>query len=194
MGVRRQYDKFVSNFLSSNDERPEEAIEGSQIDSDSNESKQLEQLHQSAGVTQGDIMHAKSDSSNEGGDHTDSILTSPTEEEVPQAGSGLNSGSDLALRERVISALKEVYDPEIPVNIYDLGLIYRIEVDLENKTSIDMTLTSPNCPVAESLPQEVENAARSAEGVSDVIVEVVWDPPWDMDRMGEAAKLELGLL
>ena len=138
-------------------------------------------------------MHAKSDSSNEGGDHTDSILTSPTEE-VPQAGSGLNSGSDLELRERVISALKEVYDPEIPVNIYDLGLIYRIEVDSENKTSIDMTLTSPNCPVAGSLPQEVENAARSAEGVSDVVVEVVWDPPWDMDRMGEAAKLELGLL
>ena len=163
------------------------------MESDSNGSKQLEQSRKSAGVTQADIMHAKSDSSNESEDHADSIPTSPAEG-VLQAGSGLNSSSDLELRERIISALKEVYDPEIPVNIYDLGLIYRIEVDSENKTSIDMTLTSPNCPVAGSLPQEVENAARSAEGVSDVNVEVVWDPPWDMDRMGEAAKLELGLL
>ena len=193
MGVRRQYDKFVRTFLSTNEQRPKEAIGGSQINSDSHEPNNLEPLRQSEGVTQGDIMHAKSDSSHESEDYPDSILTSPAED-VPQAGSGLDSGSDLELRERIISALKEVYDPEIPVNIYDLGLIYRIEVDSENKTSIDMTLTSPNCPVAGSLPQEVENAARSAEGVSDVVVEVVWDPPWDMDRMGEAAKLELGLL
>ena len=93
----------------------------------------------------------------------------------------------------MIAALREVYDPEIPLNIYDLGLIYRLEIDSDHKALIDMTLTSPNCPVAGSLPGEIENAARSAEGVGDVVVELVWDPPWDMDRMGEAAKLELGM-
>ena len=102
-------------------------------------------------------------------------------------------GGDAELRERVIASLKEVFDPEIPLNIYDLGLIYRIEIDPNLNASIDMTLTSPNCPVAGSLPGEVENAARSAEGVGEVVVELVWDPPWDMDRMGEAAKLELGM-
>jgi len=90
--------------------------------------------------------------------------------------------------------LREVHDPEIPLNIYDLGLIYRIDITPGDKTSIDMTLTSPNCPVAGSLPKEVEDAVRSVEGIGEVVVEVVWDPPWDMERMDEAAKLELGLL
>ncbi len=109
-------------------------------------------------------------------------------------GPEVSGGGDPELREQVISAFREVYDPEIPLNIYDLGLIYRVDIDSDNNAMIDMTLTSPNCPVAESLPGEVETAARSVEGITDVQLELVWDPPWDMDRMGEAGRLELGLL
>ena len=93
----------------------------------------------------------------------------------------------------IIEALKTVYDPEIPVNIYELGLIYKIEVDEKNKVNIDMTLTSPNCPVAESLPNEVKENIKKVEGVSDVNLNLVWEPPWDKDKMSEAAKLELNL-
>ena len=98
------------------------------------------------------------------------------------------------LRGHVIAAIREVYDPEIPLNIYDLGLIYRVDLESDSGVTIDMTLTSPHCPVAESLPGEVENAVRAVEGITDVQLELVWDPPWDMDRMGEAARLELGLM
>ena len=98
------------------------------------------------------------------------------------------------LKTRVIEKIKEIYDPEIPVNIYDLGLIYKIEVDEKNKVSIDMTLTSPNCPVAESLPTQVKDSIKThVEGVSDVNLNLVWEPPWDKDKMSEAAKLELNL-
>jgi FeS assembly SUF system protein len=115
-----------------------------------------------------------------------------TESEL-ETGPEVTGGGDPELRSRVIAALKEIYDPEIPLNIYDLGLIYRIDIDPDTNTSIDMTLTSPNCPVAESLPGEVENAAKTVEGIGDVQLELVWDPPWDMDRLGEAGRLELGL-
>ena len=101
---------------------------------------------------------------------------------------------DETLLERVVTGVRGVYDPEIPLNIYDLGLIYRIDITEEGKVAIDMTLTSPHCPVAESLPGEVETAVRAVEGITDVQLELVWDPPWDMDRMGEAARLELGLM
>jgi FeS assembly SUF system protein len=97
------------------------------------------------------------------------------------------------LRERVIWALRSVYDPEIPVNIYDLGMIYDIEVDSPGTIYIRMTLTSPACPVAGSLPEEVEARVRDIEGVTSATVELVWDPPWTQDRMSEAAKLQLGL-
>ena len=97
------------------------------------------------------------------------------------------------IKNRVIEAVKKIYDPEIPVNIYELGLIYKIEVDEKNKINIDMTLTSPNCPVAESLPKEVKENIMKVEGVSDVNLNLVWEPPWDKDRMSEAAKLELNL-
>ena len=100
---------------------------------------------------------------------------------------------DDSLLERVISGVREVFDPEIPLNIYDLGLIYRIDIDTDNQVAIDMTLTSPMCPVAGSLPGEVENAARGVAGVADVVVELVWDPPWEPEVMSEAARLELGL-
>ena len=97
------------------------------------------------------------------------------------------------LKEKVISEIKKIYDPEIPVNIYELGLIYNIDIDEKNKVNIDMTLTSPNCPVAESLPNSVKENVLKVDGVSDVDLNLVWDPPWDKDKMSEAAKLELNL-
>ena len=97
------------------------------------------------------------------------------------------------LKEKVISEIKKIYDPEIPVNIYELGLIYKVEVDEKNKVSVEMTLTSPNCPVAESLPNSVKENIMKVDGVSDVDLKLVWDPPWSKDKMTEAAKLELNL-
>ena len=97
------------------------------------------------------------------------------------------------IKNKVIDKIKKIYDPEIPVNIYELGLIYKIEVDDKNKVNIDMTLTSPNCPVAESLPKEVKDNILKIEGVSDVNLNLVWEPPWNQDKMSEAAKLELNL-
>ncbi len=97
------------------------------------------------------------------------------------------------IKNQIIEEIKKIYDPEIPVNIYELGLIYKIKVDETNKVSIDMTLTSPNCPVAESLPKEVKDNIMKIKGVSDVNLNLVWEPPWDKDRMSEAAKLELNL-
>ena len=97
------------------------------------------------------------------------------------------------IKNRVIEEVKKIYDPEIPVNIYELGLIYKIEVDEKNKINIDMTLTSPNCPVAESLPKEVKENVMKVEGVSDVNLNLVWEPPWDKDKMSDVAKLELNL-
>jgi FeS assembly SUF system protein len=97
------------------------------------------------------------------------------------------------LKEKVILEIKKIYDPEIPVNIYELGLIYNINIDEKNKVKIDMTLTSPNCPVAESLPNSVKDNVLKVDGVSDVDLNLVWDPPWDKDKMSEAAKLELNL-
>ena len=97
------------------------------------------------------------------------------------------------IKNRIIDEIKKTYDPEIPVNIYELGLIYKIEVDKDNKVSLDMTLTSPNCPVAESLPNQVKENIMKVEGVSDVKLNLVWEPPWDKDKMSEAAKLELNL-
>ena len=95
------------------------------------------------------------------------------------------------LKEKVIAEIKKIYDPEIPVNIYELGLIYKIDVDEKNKVEVEMTLTSPNCPVAESLPNNVKENILKVEGVSNVDLKLVWDPPWDKSKMSEAAKLEL---
>ncbi len=99
-----------------------------------------------------------------------------------------------ALEERIIEAISTVFDPEIPVNIYELGLIYKIGIDPAAHVAVDMTLTSPACPVAESLPGDVEGAVRVVSGVGEVKVELVWDPPWTPDRMSEAARLELGMM
>jgi FeS assembly SUF system protein len=96
------------------------------------------------------------------------------------------------LKEKVIDALKTCYDPEIPINIYDLGLIYELKLE-GGAVSVQMTLTAPNCPVAGSLPEEVERRVRAVPGVTDVKVELVWDPPWDRTRLSRAAMLQLGL-
>ncbi len=98
------------------------------------------------------------------------------------------------IRERVIEQLQTVYDPEIPVNIYELGLIYEVKVDESGATAIRMTLTTPMCPAAEELPPEVESKARGVPGVTSVQLDLVWDPPWNPDMMSEAARLELGMV
>ena len=97
------------------------------------------------------------------------------------------------IKNQVIEEIKKIYDPEIPVNIYELGLIYKVDIDEKNNVNIDMTLTSPNCPVAESLPKEVKDNIMKVEGVSDVNLNLVWEPPWNKDKMSEAAKLELNI-
>ncbi len=95
-------------------------------------------------------------------------------------------------KNKIIDEIKKIYDPELPVNIYELGLIYDIKVN-GTKAEIKMTLTTPNCPVAESLPKEVKEGAMQVEGIEDVNLELVWDPPWNKDMMSDAAKLELNL-
>jgi FeS assembly SUF system protein len=106
---------------------------------------------------------------------------------------GDSAVEDKPLQERVTEALQTCYDPEIPVNIYELGLIYQLDVQPSGAVRIQMTLTSPACPVAGSLPGEVEAKVRAVPGVTDVKVDLVWEPPWDMERMSEAAKLQLGM-
>jgi FeS assembly SUF system protein len=111
----------------------------------------------------------------------------------PPAEAGAEApGGDLY--EAVIEALKDIYDPEIPVNIYDLGLIYDVEITPEHHARVKMTLTTPHCPVAESMPGEVELRVGSVPGIGDAEVELVWDPPWDPQKMSDEAKLELGML
>ena len=97
------------------------------------------------------------------------------------------------LKEKIIAEIKKIYDPEIPVNIYELGLIYKIEIDKQNIVKIEMTLTSPNCPVAVSLPNSVKEYIMRIEEVKNVDLKMVWDPPWTKDKMSEAAKLELNI-
>ena len=99
----------------------------------------------------------------------------------------------MKLKEKIIGEIKKIYDPEIPVNIYDLGLIYDVKVDDKNNVDVKMTLTTPNCPVAESLPMEVENTVKEVKDVKKVNLELVWDPPWDKSMITEAGKLELNL-
>lgn len=120
-------------------------------------------------------------------DYLAGFLAQKPQEEAPTA-----PGGDLY--EAVIDALKEIYDPEIPVNIYDLGLIYDVQISADNHAKVLMTLTTPNCPVAESMPGEVELRVGSVPGVGHAEVELVWDPPWDPQKMSDEAKLELGML
>ena len=138
-------------------------------------------------------------------DHTSQRQPLKLSGEKPPAFSPLPSGErgggegapvdpNASLEERVIAVLRTVYDPEIPVNIYELGLVYDLKVDDDGKVSIRMTLTSPACPVAGALPQEVQTKVRAVPGVTSAQVDLVWDPPWDQSRMSEAALLKLGLM
>ena len=99
----------------------------------------------------------------------------------------------MSLKDKIIGEIKKIYDPEIPVNIYELGLIYDVIVEKDNCVKIKMTLTTPNCPVAESLPKEVKDSVMEVPNVKKVDLDLVWDPPWDKSMMSEAAKLELNL-
>ena len=192
MGIKKHYDEFVGKFVSGENEdstlphveagesasAAEIVADGTTLDHDNSV---IEPVSESEIVS--DAVITRTDAKPD---------TNETESEL-EAGPEVTGGGDPELRGRVIAALKEIYDPEIPLNIYDLGLIYRIDIEPNTNASIDMTLTSPNCPVAESLPGEVENAAKAVDGIGDVQLELVWDPPWDMDRLGEAGRLELGL-
>jgi FeS assembly SUF system protein len=106
----------------------------------------------------------------------------------------MNSIDTLVVETQVVEALRTCFDPEIPVNIYELGLIYKVEVDPSGAVNITMTLTSPSCPAAQSLPAEVQEKAKAVAGVTGVHVDVVWDPPWEPGKMSEAARLQLGML
>jgi FeS assembly SUF system protein len=113
--------------------------------------------------------------------------------DTPAQGEIRHDAPDDGLRGRVIEALRQVRDPELPVNIYDLGLVYGLDIDDMGRVEIRMTLTAPGCPVAQSFPGQVEDAVEAVMGVSRASVELVWDPPWDRSRMTEAARLLLGL-
>ncbi len=117
-----------------------------------------------------------------------------TEQKLDRAEDDDKSLPQRLLEEQIIEALRGVYDPEIPVNIYDLGLIYKLDVDRSGMVNVEMTLTAPGCPVAQTFPGTVESAVKCVPGVTDAHVELVWDPPWSKDRMSEAAMLQLGLL
>jgi FeS assembly SUF system protein len=119
-------------------------------------------------------------------DYLDGFLTPPAADDAGTPGGDVYEG--------VIAALKEIYDPEIPVNIYDLGLIYGVDIDADNHALVTMTLTTPHCPVAESMPGEVELRVGAVPGVGSAEVNLVWDPPWDPQKMSDEAKLELGML
>jgi FeS assembly SUF system protein len=118
---------------------------------------------------------------------------SPESGGTPVPGSALSREQLNEIRSQVVAALKTVYDPEIPVDIYELGLIYKIDVSDERDISIDMTLTAPGCPVAGEMPKWVENAVSSVAGINAVTVSMVFDPPWDMGRMSDEAQLALGM-
>lgn len=104
-----------------------------------------------------------------------------------------SAGGDENLRDRIVAALKTVYDPEIPIDIYELGLIYEVRVSADRAAHVVMTLTTPNCPSAQTLPGDVERAVRNVEGVKDIVVEITFDPPWDRTMMSEAALFSMGL-
>ena len=118
-------------------------------------------------------------------------------ESAPASASARGIESDplntLKVKPRIVDVLHTVFDPEIPVNIYELGLIYNVIVDAAGVVGVQMTLTAPGCPAAQSLPLEVERKIRAIDGVTDVKVEIVWEPPWDKDKMSDAAKLQLGM-
>ncbi len=126
-------------------------------------------------------------------DKTDDKTTAAAPDIAPQTPSALPEAEIARLTDEIVAALKTVYDPEIPADIYELGLIYRIDIADDRSVKVDMTLTTPNCPSAQELPQMVEAAVSSVPGVGKVDVSVVWDPPWDQSRMTDEARLVLNM-
>jgi FeS assembly SUF system protein len=131
-------------------------------------------------------------------DDTQDTANTPVAEKPPEnaavtGSSALPEGELSKLTDDIVAALKTVYDPEIPADIYELGLIYKIDIGDDRAVKVDMSLTSPNCPAAQDLPVQVENAVASVAGVRDAKVEVVWDPPWDPSRMSDEARLVLNM-
>lgn len=122
----------------------------------------------------------------------DEVVRTPSAEAAEPAADETGAGDTEALKNAVIAAISECYDPEIPVNIYELGLIYDVAVGEGGKVDVIMTLTSPHCPVAEILPEQVKQRIATVDGVDDVDLEITWDPPWTPEMMSDAAKLELG--
>jgi FeS assembly SUF system protein len=122
-------------------------------------------------------------------DTSEATLAAPAE----AAASALPADEIARMTDEIIAALKTVYDPEIPADIYELGLIYKVDIADDRKVTVDMTLTTPNCPSAAELPAMVENAVASVPGVGDVAVNVVWDPPWDQSRMSDEARVALNM-
>jgi FeS assembly SUF system protein len=125
-------------------------------------------------------------------DTSEATLAAPAEAAAASA-PALPAGEVARLTDEIIAALKTVYDPEIPADIYELGLIYKVDIADDRKVSVDMTLTTPNCPSAAELPSMVENAVASVPGVGEVAVNVVWDPPWDQSRMSDEARVALNM-
>jgi FeS assembly SUF system protein len=128
-------------------------------------------------------------------DTTEATLTAaaPAETAAPASESALPADEVARMTDEIIGALKTVYDPEIPADIYELGLIYKVDIADDRKVTVDMTLTTPNCPSAAELPAMVENAVASVPGVGEVAVNVVWDPPWDQSRMSDEARVALNM-
>ena len=117
----------------------------------------------------------------------------PLSEFVVTGGTPLSEGTEIATRAEMVEALRTVFDPEIPVNIYDLGSVYLCDIDQNGNFIVEMTITAPGCPVAGEMPQWVADALTNVAGVGEVTVALVWDPPWDQEKMSEEAKLELGM-
>jgi FeS assembly SUF system protein len=121
------------------------------------------------------------------------VAAAPAEAPAPASGPALPADDVARMTDDIIAALKTVYDPEIPADIYELGLIYKVDIADDRKVKVDMTLTTPNCPSAAELPAMVENAVASVAGVGEVAVNVVWDPPWDQSRMSDEARVALNM-
>jgi len=138
----------------------------------------------------GDTAAAAED---EGGYFLDKFLQEPAGE-VAAEQRAVSEAEAATIADRVVEALREIYDPEIPVNIYELGLVYGVDVNETGLVTVTMTLTTPHCPVAESMPGEIELKVNAVEGVNGCEVKLVWDPPWDMSKMSDEARLELGML
>ncbi len=139
------------------------------------------------------FLHGEKEQSVEENTNISTEVDSP---EAAESAAGFVSDGprDRELEMQIVEKLREIFDPEIPVNIYELGLVYDVHADEKGNVLVTMTLTTPHCPVAESMPSEVEMKVRDVENVNDVKVELVWDPPWDMTMMSEAARLELGFM